>query len=167
MAASLQEIEEELEQELARLQPRQRKFALLYGDGGKSQMEAAISAGYSSHGIERNAHRVAKSTRKALSLIRKRSELINGESLDTHRSKLLNLFELCATPDSPTWEPRTAHAIRRTLLEIDGIIKNTGNSAPNITINVIDPVAEITVDSDTYPGSAVIEHEGDGEGEIR
>ncbi len=150
MSASLEELQEQIDQELLNLTPRQRKFAIAYSNGGTTQEQAAISAGYAPANANRNACKIRKSAGKAITLLQRKHSLEQGESISTHRQALLSLFNLCATPDAPTWEPRTAHSVRRTLLELDGFIKGATNGGVNINIELVDPVAGITIDSDTY-----------------
>ena len=160
MAQTIEELEERIENEMQRLNARQRKFVMIYGNNSVTQTKAAIEAGYSACTAKRNANKVYNSTKNVIALVRQRSSMENGESIAQHRSKLMMLHDMCAEPGSPTWEPRTAHSIRRTLLEIDGFIKSTANSGQNVTINIIDPVKGITIDevSDTASARAVIEH---------
>ena len=144
MGHSLKQLESEIEQKLQRLTPKQRKFVLAYSKGGITQDKAAIQAGYSAKSADRNAFKVKKATAPLISLIDRKLELEQGQNLSDHRFKLMNLFSLCADPDAETWEPRTAHSIARTLLEIDGFLQKNGSQEKEITINIVDPVAAIT-----------------------
>lgn len=152
MAQNLEELQFEIEQRLEKLTPKQRRFALAYEKGANSQMEAAKTAGYSVRTLKNSATNVYKRTKDVITLIQRKQSLELGDPVSAHRSRLLNLFDLCADSDSETWEPRTAHSIARTLLEIDGHIKGDAKSAAEISIKIVDPVAGFT-----------IEHEGNQE----
>ena len=163
MSASLEELQEQIDQELQRLSPKQRKFALIYGQGNHNQQDAYRSAGYAPTHASNNAYAVRKKAATAMQLIQRKHALENGQSASEYRQKLINLHNLCAAVGSPSWEPRTAHSVLRTLMELDGHIKNTGTSGVSVSIELVDPVAGITIDSDTYGDSAA----GVAEGEFR
>ena len=162
MAQSLAEIEREIEERLIGLTPKQRRFVEIYGIGDSTQADAAIAAGYSPTVARQNATRVYKATKPIIELIRHKTALERGQPLSGHRAKLMSLFDLCADPDSETWEPRTAHSISRTLLEIDGFLQKNGSQEAEITINIIDPVAAITQQNQQLADErSIIDHEPD------
>lgn len=160
MAQSLQELEREIEERLIELTPKQRRFVEIYGIGDTTQADAAIAAGYGERVATKNATRVFKATKPIIELIRHKTALEQGQPLSGHRAKLMSLFDLCASPGSDTWEPRTAHSISRTLLEIDGFLSKNGSQEREITINIIDPVAAIAQSNQTlaHDDRPAIEH---------
>lgn len=146
MAVSLEDIETEIQAKLEKLNFRQRKFVLAYKNGAKTQADAARAAGYSARVADKNATRVYNSTKHVIALVRKQQALEQGEPISAHRSRLLQLFDLTSDNNADTWEPRTAHSISRTLLELDGYIKGDAKSSAEISIKIVDPVAGITID---------------------
>ena len=137
-----------IDKELGLLNPKLRRFALVYAAGDKNQEEAAVEAGYSSRGLRKNAYRYVRLASKVIGMLERLKALESGDTISEHRRKLLTLWELCAQPNSPTWEPRTAHSISRTLLELDGHINGKSQLEQQVTINILDPVAGITIDGE-------------------
>ena len=143
----LEALDDEIEAALEPLTPRQRKFALAYSTGQKTRREALLEAGYAESTADKQRPSQLVNVRPAMSLINRRYLLEHGETVAQHRTKLTDLYELCADPTSERWDARTAHQIRRTLAEFDGHIKGSGNAGVAISINVVDPVAGITIEA--------------------
>jgi len=148
----IEELDVQIEQALAVLNNRQKKFVLTLGEGNETQTGAAIKAGYSENRARQTGNRLVTKGHitRAISLLSKKHQLDHGIAASEKRRRLLEIADTARQPGDD-YQPSAAVSSLRLLAELDGDIRSTGGSGSNVTINVITGV--------TTDDEKVIDHE--------
>ena len=122
---ALNRLEKEIDSALADLTPKQKKFAMVYGEGNVSAEQAALDAGYTKRSARctMSAIRRRPKIAHALKLITRKHQLEHGVSAAWKRQKLVEIVEQSADPESEQYNASAANQAIRTLAEIDGDFK--------------------------------------------
>ena len=134
-----EELDRQIEEALAALNPRQRRYVLIMSEGQKPIEQALISAGYTPKTARGRGNRILANTsvNTALQLLLRKHALMHGESAGQHRQHLRDLYRRVTDPNSDEKDLNLAHRIRRTLGEIDDVLKPCSNAqVAAIQINV-------------------------------
>jgi hypothetical protein len=156
-------LEAEIEQALAKLNPRQRKYALLYSEGGITAEQALIDARYSKNTARKQNRALGANsgTARAIELLKRKHQLEHGISAAWKREKLRSIAERASTPGEH-YNSHAANQAIRTLCEMDGDYAALTVKHQHLSVNVsldyaidlpgrvINPVTEsLSADSDT------------------
>lgn len=133
------ELDHQIEQALAVLNPRQRKFALILGEDGETQTGAAVKAGYAPLRADQQASRMLRDVKvsTAVQLLRRHHQLQHGISAAWKRERLQNIVERSLTPGDE-YNAHAANQALRTLCEMDGDYAaiQVKHSHLNVTVNL-------------------------------
>ena len=131
------DLDQQIEQALAPLNARQRKFVEIYA-AGDNATSAALKAGYSVDRARQTGCRLATNgdfahVQRAIALLRDRYSLQHGIPAAWKRGALVNTYERAMDIN----QPGSAVSAVRVLCELDGDIRTSGGAVPgNVTIVV-------------------------------
>lgn len=115
------ELDAQIGQALALLTPRQRKFALILGEGAESQSGAAVKSGYTQNRAESTGSRLMTNgkVRHAVELLQRKNQYEHGIAAAWKRQKLAEIVNRSLVPGDE-YNAHAANQALRTLCEMDG-----------------------------------------------